>query len=231
MLAQAISSTVPVIAISTHSGVESCWRKYDARPCEPGSTSMDAPQKFLARKRRCVAERRLLHFHFEHGVHERLQRALACAAVTPGFSRPNAFTQRVRRSVSISGVAAGISVRLHHDRHEDLRRVAQLHAIESLLRDADDGHVVLIHENFLPDHLRDRPRNASASSRSSAPRTDVRSGMRSSSGVNVRPDRRVDAEHRKIGARNQLRFYTLRVAAEARLAGAVGNRQNIPEKT
>ncbi len=38
-LAQAISSTTQVIAISTQSGVESPARMYD-RPCDPGKTSI-----------------------------------------------------------------------------------------------------------------------------------------------------------------------------------------------
>ena len=100
-LAQAISSTTPVIAISTQSGVESSGRIYD-RPCEPGRTSIEHLRNCSRSYAEACANAASRTSNSSIECMKGCNDALACAPVTPGFNRPNAFTQRLRRSLSIS---------------------------------------------------------------------------------------------------------------------------------
>jgi len=79
---------------------------------------------------------------------------LACRCETPGFSRPKAFTQRLRRSFSMSVGLPTIICGCIMMGTKIFGEWPKLHTVKALLRDADDGHLVIVDGQFLAENFR-----------------------------------------------------------------------------
>jgi len=144
--------------------------------------------------------------------------ALACVAVTRGFSRPNAFTHRLP-PVGHEFLVERHQVGLHHERDEKLRRVAEFHAVKALLRDPHHRHAVVVDQDVLADNLPVGGKNG-------VPVVIAQHYKRMAAGnlVVIRCERAPrgggHAEHREIRPRNQFRLDPLRGAIEGHTDGA-----------
>ena len=129
------------------------------RPAQTGSAPrrrLDhdlALDEAIAHRLRRVRERAFLDLEFEPRAIERLQRGLRLfgrhAGLQPGEDADPAVARIVERVVP-----ARRQLRLHHHRHVDLRRDAQLDALEPFARDTDDGVRVRVDDHGLADHRR-----------------------------------------------------------------------------
>jgi len=145
ILAQAMSRTKPVVAISTHKGVAR------VRPAlRAGENVNPAFEEFLSNESGSLAEGGLLHLHLEHGAHEGLQRGFGLLLRDSGFQAPEgidptlaAILEPVFRDVH--------ELALHGYRKEDFGGVAEFDAFKSGLCDPDDGDVVIVDDDILAD--------------------------------------------------------------------------------
>jgi hypothetical protein len=106
-------------------------------------------------------------------------------------------------------------LRLHHDGNEDSRRVSQFHAVETWLRDSDNGHRVTVEGNHSAD-------DGAVTVEVTLPEAIAEYHHRLAVGnrVVVRGDGaaqcRPDAQDREIGAGDQLRGYLPRTITVAK---------------
>ncbi len=193
-----------------------------AKRCAPLRTGKNVYvvlDEFLADVGRCVTKRRFLHFHFEHGMHEGLQRNFCALGPDARFQAAESIHPAcapVREHIRWRG---GHNFFAHHDGHEEIRNVAQLDAIESPLRDSDDCHAVIIHENIFAD-------DGGIARKTALPETVAQhdDGMSIGNAVVIgsksATDRGGDTEHVKISAGDELRFYKFRAAIGSEACGA-----------
>ncbi len=106
----------------------------------------------------------------------------------------------------------------HHDRHENLRRRAFVDAVESLLRDADDGHCLTVDDQRLAD---DRGIAAEAGLPVGMAQHRHQVAVRDLVFIRVERAPQVcpDAEHREVRAGDELTLDALRALREAHLQG------------
>ena len=145
----------------------------DWRPALRRRQQIDlALQELLARVGRRLAECRQQHFLLEDAVEVRLQRRLG---LLDGDARlqPAEHVHPAAAPV-VDVVPVRRHLRLHHHRHADAWHVADVHAVEAGLRDADDGERLVVDRDRLPDDPRIGAEASCASSRSSAPRPGCR---------------------------------------------------------
>ena len=141
-LAQAISTTRPTMPASTSSGVFSrCCSS--GRPCPPGrNTSFFATNvvQELLRAARQLARLALERLPVDDG-----QRGLGLGDRDARLA-PRHHLEPHRAPVA-EAVPGRRHLRLHHERHEDVVRAADLGAVEPRRRDADDRqrHAVHVH--------------------------------------------------------------------------------------
>ena len=79
--------------------------------------------------------------------------AWACCCEMPGFKRPKALTQRVRRVLEHVFGVPDDDLLLHHDGNENFWGEAQFNAVKSRLRHADHSHFVIIDVQGFTDDL------------------------------------------------------------------------------
>ena len=76
---------------------------------------------------------------------------MAFSRVTPGFRRPKALTQRLRRFFNMS---SGLPTRTSFSimmGTKSFGRVAELDAVKARLQDADDGHGIVVQSKGLAE--------------------------------------------------------------------------------
>jgi hypothetical protein len=104
-------------------------------------------KRFPVRRRRRPREFRLLNFHFQNAMHERLQRKLRLLKADAGSEAPVRGHPTQPATPVLEAVRVRRHLRLHHDGNKNLRRGSQFHAVKAGLRDSDNGHRVTVEGN------------------------------------------------------------------------------------
>ena len=173
-------------------------------------------QELLARVRRRVAERGFLHFLLEQAMEERLQRGERLLERDAGFQAAEDVHPPAAPVVHVVPVRRHL--RLHHHRHADARHVADVDAVESGLRDADDRELRVVHRDRLADHVRIAA-EAIAPVRVAEHRDRAVAALAIVVGADDAPDGRADAEHLEERARHELARHALGLALDADVHG------------
>ena len=208
-LAHAIRSTPITIAISVHSGRVTKSRRPEC-PCAAGTTFNDARMNSrFAYGEAVVKDGSLISSC-------RIARKKGCSAASARSGRHSRAQPRKHPREPAASVFHEIPARchlgLHHHRDEHLRRVADVDAVKSLARDADDRERLAIQQNLSPDDPR-------VAIESAGPVIEAQDGHRVSAGhaiVGRRDDAAAggaDAENRKIRPGHELAIHPFRRAA------------------
>jgi len=100
-----------------------------------------------------VGEGGELNFLLEHGMHEGLEGGLGLLLRDAGLQAAEGVHPAVAALLEHVFRIADIYLRHHHDRNENFRGKTQLNTVKTFLRNADDGHFVIVDGQSFADDL------------------------------------------------------------------------------
>ncbi len=149
-----------------------------------------------------MSEGGLLHFHFQHGVHEGLEGGFGLLLRDARLETAEGVDPAIAALLQHVNWVAQDNLRLHHDGNKEVRRKTEFDAVKALLSNADNGHFVIVQIQSFADNL-------GIGGKTSFPKAVVENNIRMAAGDDIigggedASEDGDDAESGKVGAGNE----------------------------